>query len=112
MNLKNNFENINISKSTVIRILIASKFRFRKPRHIQFLTTAHKLNRYYFDFNMLVYYRDILTIIVFSDESRFCQTQDNHCIWSGSNDFRESRCPKYSKYTFGTMVWVAIGKVF
>ena len=111
-NLRINFENISISKSTVIRILIANKFRFRKPRHMQFLTNAHKLNRYNFAFNMLLYYRNILTIIVFSDESRFCQSPDNRCIWLRSNDFRESRSAKYSKYTFGTMVWAAIGKGF
>ena len=106
------FPDIKISRSTIIRLLFENKFRFRKPRHIQFLTMAHKFNRYNFSIKMLAHFRGIFKCIIFSDECRFCQTPDNNCRWIMCNDFREEKCAKYSKYTFGTMAWGAIGLNF
>ena len=107
---KERFPYVKISRSTIIRTLDENKFRFRKPRHIQFLTKAHKFNRYNFCLYMLSNNRDIFELILFSDECRFCNAPDNRSRWIRSNDFREDHCARYKKYTFGTMVWGAIGK--
>ena len=109
---KEAFPNVKISQSTIIRLLTENKFRFRKPRHIQLLTNAHKFNRYNFSINMLTYHRNSFSKIVFSDECRFCKLPDNSMRWIRSNDFREEKCAKYSKFTFGTMAWGAIGLNF
>lgn len=98
------FPETKISRSTIIRVLADNKFRFRKPRHIQFLTKAHKFNRYNFSYNMLNNHRNLYKKMLFTDECRFCHTPDNRSMWIRSNDFREEKCARYTKYTFGTMV--------
>lgn len=107
---KERFPYVKISRSTIIRTLDENKFRFRKPRNIQFLTKAHKFNRYNFCLYMLSNNRDIFELILLNDECSFCNAQDNRSRWIRSNDFREDHCARYKKYTFGIMVWGAIGK--
>lgn len=85
------------------------KFKYRKLKKIQKLTEAKKYSIYNFSYNMLENYYEYFPFIVFSEECRFANYPDSRQHWLLSNDFREKRCGKYSKFPSSTMEWGAIG---
>ena len=98
-----------ISRTTIGRRLKERKFKYRKLKKIQKLTEAQKYTRFNFSYNMLENYSKYFPCIVFSDECRFANDPDNRQHWLLSDDFREKRCARCSKFSFSTMAWGAIG---
>ena len=101
-----------ISQDTVTRRLKKAGYSFLKPRVIQQLSDDQKIVRFNFAINMLENYDYMFPQLIFSDESRFCDSPDSHLSWRKKNDFREEVTIAKSKKQISVMVWGAIGLGF
>ena len=54
----------------------------------------------------------IFPYIIFTDESRFCNSPDNYMCWRKKNDFTESATVQKAKKSLSLMVWGGIGYNF
>ena len=101
-----------ISHDTVTRRLHKYGFSFLKPRVVQHLTDDQKKVRYNFCLRMLDTSEQIFPYIIFTDESRFCNSPDNYMCWRKKNDFTESATVQKAKKSLSLMVWGGIGYNF
>ena len=68
--------------------------------------------RYHFAQRMLSQNKSNLKNIIFSDESRFCNSPDNLMIWRRKDDYSDETTIEFSKKFIQTMAWAAIGYNF
>ena len=101
-----------ISHDTITRRLHEANFSFIKPRSVQKLDEDQMSVRLHFANLILNDNADILEYIVFSDESRFCNSPDSLLMWRKKDDFSEITTISYSKTIIRTMAWGAIGLNF
>ena len=108
---KQMFENFNItiSGTSVWRRKKDLGFNYRPPKRRQSLTDEQKAKRVKFAHSVLNSDIDFETL-VFSDESRFCLTPDNYCIWMRKNEKTEDCFIDVGKYDVSIMVYGAIAK--
>ena len=103
---------MNISKDTIIRRLHEKGYSYSKPRVTQALTDAQIQVRFNFATAMIEKDEDYYKSIIFSDESRFCNSPDNLLIWRHPDDFSDKVCISSAKKNISVMIWGAIGMNF
>lgn len=102
----NNF--IQISTTSVWRKRIALGFIYKPPKIRQKLNDNHRHKRVIFAHSALESQFDFRNLI-FSDESRFCMTPDNMCIWYRKNERDDTVFCEKEKFRESIMIYGAIG---
>lgn len=104
------FENgiCEISTTTVNRGRHQLELNYKSPKVKQALTETQKADRIKFAHSLLANEFEFNRLI-FSDESRFCLTSDNKCIWYRKGDYDEQCFTTREKFSISIMVFGAIG---
>lgn len=100
---------IGISGSSVNKTRNKLHFRYSQKRTKQYLTDTQIHNRINFCTEQLAGKINWSTDVIFSDESRFCATNDSHRVWVKNGVYNEGTFKSVKKYEAGIMVWGAIG---
>ena len=104
-------QNITISGTSVWRMKKELKFDYRPPKFRQILSDQQKENRVKFAYSFIDNNLDP-ELVIFSDESRFCLTPDNYCIWRRRGETTDDVFHEVGKFDTSVMVFGAIGKNF
>lgn len=102
---------IEISPTTVYRLRKSLQFNYKPPKIKQFLTQNQIEYRKLFARSILS--NQINTnLFIFSDESRFCFTNDGGWKWYRKDEINDDVFCKKAKFSEGIMVFGAIGYKF
>lgn len=103
-------QNIDLSASSINRYRkMILEFNFKPPKIKQFLSEENISSRLLFSNSILSSEKIETKSIIFSDESRFCISNDGYWRWYRKSDNSDDVFSKKHKFNSGVMVFGAIG---
>lgn len=111
MEMVNERFGVKMCRATVANIRKRLNFDWRPPLSVPVLTPEQKQDRFQFATEILrILTAD--TVIIFTDESRFCNSPDNSWRHIRRGEWNSTAYAERAKYTNGVMFWGAIARDF